>query len=103
MILKLIQTYPDFIPLYQDIAEFRKSPEELMHMFSEALLQMDRNTEKLMVEIFKEERDAALLERDTITRERDAALQSLDAKDKTLDAKDKEIAELKALLAAKQS
>ena len=89
MILKLIRTYPDFIPLYQDIAEFRKSPEELMHMFSEALLQMDRNTEKLMVEIFKEERDAALLERDN-------ALQSLDAKDKR-------IAELEALLAAKQS
>ena len=48
--MSLIDAYPSFITLYQEIARFRTNPEEVTHMFSEALLEMDRNLERYMVE-----------------------------------------------------
>ncbi|MBQ6812845.1 MAG: hypothetical protein IJP06_06990, partial [Agathobacter sp.] len=35
---------------YHDIVEFRRKPEELINMFSEALIQMDKNTVQYMIE-----------------------------------------------------
>jgi predicted transposase/invertase (TIGR01784 family) len=49
----LVTEYPMFLPIYQEIADFAKKPEELMHMFSEALYIMDRNMERMMVEEYK--------------------------------------------------
>lgn len=49
-VIRLIDRYPEFLPMYQDIAEFRSNPEEVMGMFSEALSIMDHNTTKYMVD-----------------------------------------------------
>ena len=49
-IIRLVEKYPEFKECYRDIIMFRKKPEELMCMFSEALRQIDRNTVKYMVE-----------------------------------------------------
>ena len=49
-IIKLVEKYPEFKQCYHDIIMFRKKPEELMTMFSEALIQMDKNTVKYMIE-----------------------------------------------------
>lgn len=46
---ELVKIFPMFLPIYKEIAEFVREPEELMHMFSEALYIMDHNTERLMV------------------------------------------------------
>lgn len=59
-ILKLINAYPEFLEYYQDIAEFRRHPKELMLMNiyykrSKALAMMDRNTEIYMMELMQEE------------------------------------------------
>ena len=43
--VQFVNQYPEFLPYYQDIITFRKKPEELIHMFSDALREMDRNTE----------------------------------------------------------
>ena len=43
-ILRIIEKYPYFQELYQDIIQFRYRPEELINMFSEALRIMDHNT-----------------------------------------------------------
>ncbi len=43
-----------FLPLYKEIAEFRKSPEEVIGMYSETLAIMDRNMERLMVDELRE-------------------------------------------------
>lgn len=90
-ILKLISEYPEFIPLYQDIAEFRRDPKELMHMFSEALYILDRNTERLMVDELQEERDEAIAKLDAAnsaladtTAERDAAYARIEELEKQL-------------------
>ncbi len=48
-IVRLVMNHPEFAEYYQDILEFRRSPKELVGMFSEALRMMDRNTERYMV------------------------------------------------------
>lgn len=49
-IIQLVEKYPEFKECYQDIMMFRKKPKELIHMFSEALIQMDKNTVQYMIE-----------------------------------------------------
>ena len=54
-ILRLIEAYPEFKEYYHDIALFRKNSKELMNMYSEALIQMDRNTANYMIEEMQKE------------------------------------------------
>ena len=49
-IINLITLYPEFRVFYQEIAEFRKNPKELIYMYSEALAIMDRNAIQLTLE-----------------------------------------------------
>ena len=97
-ILHLIQNYPEFREYYHDIALFRTKPEELMNMYSEALLQMDRNTVNYMIEDMKKE----LSEKDNIIAEKDNTIAEKDntiaEKDNTIAEKDARIAQLEALL-----
>ena len=83
--MKLIEAYPEFIDIYKEIAEFRRDPKELIGMFSEALLELDRNTERYMIDELKEdvekaeaERDAAIADRDTAIADRDTAIADRD-------------------------
>ena len=64
MIEKLIKAYPFFTEIYQDIAHFRADPREVASMFSEALRELDHNTEIYMIEEVRKERDAIRDERD---------------------------------------
>lgn len=48
--IELVERYPEFLDYYHDIIEFRRKPEELITMFSEALIQMDKNTVQYMIE-----------------------------------------------------
>jgi hypothetical protein len=84
-VMKLIEAYPEFIDIYKEIAEFRRDPKELIGMFSEALLELDRNTERYMIDELKEdvekaeaERDAAIADRDTAIADRDTAIADRD-------------------------
>ena len=47
---ELMTEYPWLEEIYKEIAMLRQKPEEVLHMFSEALRIMDRNTVKYMVE-----------------------------------------------------
>lgn len=76
-IIALVSAYPEFRELYQEIAEFRANPKELIYMYSEALAIADRNTIRLMIDDMQEE---------------------LAAKDDEIAAKDDEIARLKTEL-----
>ena len=55
IILKLIEQYPGFRSLYEDIYELCRNVEEVMQLFSKELLEMDRNTVKLMIDEMQEE------------------------------------------------
>ena len=118
-IIQLIELYPEFKPLYEDIYELCRNTEKVMGMFSKELLEMDRNTVKLMIdemqdevdELIKErdeaakerdeitkERDEITKECDEITKERDEAVKERDAYLKACEEKDREIEELKRRL-----
>ena len=74
-----------FLSMYQDIANFRKQPEEVIGMFSEALQILDRNTTKYMIDTMKQ------------------SIEDLKQKDvenqKTIAKKDKTIAEMNQIIA----
>ncbi len=59
-VVELVNKYPQFLQLYKEIAEFRKSPEEVIGMYSETLAIMDRNMERLMVDELREEKERLL-------------------------------------------
>ena len=51
----LIEAFPCFAPIYQEITEFAKDPKELIGMLSKELYIMDKNMERLMVSQLQEE------------------------------------------------
>ena len=61
-ICSLIDTFPHFISIYQEIADFAQSPKELITMLSQELYIMDKNMERLMVAELQEEVIAARAE-----------------------------------------
>lgn len=50
IIIELIEQYPEFKPLYEDIYELCLNIEKVMAMFSKELREMDRNTVRLMID-----------------------------------------------------
>ena len=54
-IINLITAYPEFEEYYHDITLFRTKPKELINMYSEVLAQIDKNTERYMVDEMKQE------------------------------------------------
>ena len=84
VIAKLIDTYPEFRRLYEDIYDLCLNTERLMEMFSKELLELDRNTVKYMI--------------DEMQDEIDSQKQQLKEKDEQLQEKDTKIAELEAYI-----
>ena len=84
-IIRLIRTYPEFRPLYEEVYRLCQDTERVMHMFSKELEELDRNTVQYMIDEMQDEidgmkeelweKDAALQEQETALREKDAALQ----------------------------
>ena len=50
MIVKLIETYPEFKPMYEQIYDICRNIEEVMGMFSKELRELDRNTVLYMID-----------------------------------------------------
>ncbi len=80
-IVKLIEKYPIFKPMYQDLYNMCLNTERMVNMFSEELKILDRNTVKYMIDELQEELD------DTKTQLTDAKTQLTDAKTQLTDAK----------------
>ena len=55
MILRLIEEYPEFKALYEDVYELCRNVEGVMQIFSKELLEMDRNTVRLMIDEMQDE------------------------------------------------
>ena len=111
--MRLIAVQPEFIEMYREIAEFRREPEELIGMFSEALYIMDRNTEKYMVDELKEkvklaeqkleqikqENEAVKQENEAVKQESEIVRQELEAEKKRADSAEAWATELEAVIA----
>ena len=77
-IISLVNSFPEFAALYRDIAEFRRKPEEVIGMFSEALRIMDRNTTKYMIEDMQRQYEEAVAMRDGAMAECNKAIAKRD-------------------------
>lgn len=108
MMLKLIEQYPEFKELYADIYELCRNVEGVMRMFSKELLEMDRNTVKLMIDEMKEEIDRKtkeLLDKEQAIIKQEQTIEeqarNLMEKDKELETVKRRMAELEKRLAEK--
>ena len=54
-IVKLIQAYPQFKPMYEEVYEMCRNMEEIMGLFSKELRELDRNTVQLMIDEMQED------------------------------------------------
>lgn len=101
MILKLIEQYPEFRSLYEDIYELCRNVEEVMQLFSKELLEMDRNTVKLMIDEMQEElqKQGQTIEEQGRTIEEQSGI--IQEKDKALELSAQRTAELERELSEK--
>lgn len=96
--IRLVERYPEFIDCYRDIVGFRTKPEELISMFSEALIQMDKNTVKYMIEEQQKELEAQRAELEENKKELEENKKELEENKKLIEEKNARIAELEAEL-----
>ena len=54
-IVTLLETYPEFLPLYKDLYELCLNTKKVMSMFSKELQELDRNTVSYMIDEMQEE------------------------------------------------
>ena len=80
-IIRLIEEYPEFREMYEEVYDLCLNTEKVMNMFSKELLELDRNTVQLMIDEMQDE---------------------IDSQKVKLQEKDAEIAELRAQLAKKR-
>ncbi|WP_281724954.1 PD-(D/E)XK nuclease family transposase [Lachnoclostridium phocaeense] len=80
----LLESYPEFRALYEEIYELCRNVEKVMEMFSKELKELDRNTVQYMIDEMQEQIDGMKRE--------------LSDKDTILDKRDQEIARLKQQL-----
>lgn len=109
-ILQLIDAYPQFLEIYQEIGWFRQNSKELITMVSEMIRTMDHNTVMFMIDELNIElanKDAKLADKDAELADKDAKLADKDAeladKDAKLADKDVELADKDAKLADKDA
>ena len=97
-IIEIIERYPDFKEMYEQVYEICRNIEEVMNMFSKELLELDRNTTKLMIDEMQkdiEHKDEVILQKDNVIHQKnDMILQ----KDDVIHQKDEEIRKLKEAL-----
>ena len=92
-ILKLIEEYPEFIPLYKHLYDMCQNTERMVHMFSEELRIMDRNTVRYMVDEMGEQIEELTSANNKLVSElenKDAQMKEKDAQMKEKDAQMKE-------------
>ena len=88
--IDLIEAYPDFKPMYDDVYKLCFDTGRVMRMFSEELYELDRNTMKLMVDEMQDEIDELRKKNDELRKKNDELRKKNDELQKELSAyKDK--------------
>lgn len=94
IIIDIIERYPDFKEMYQQVYDICRNIEEVMGMFSKELLEMDRNTVELMIDEMQDEikqQKETIQEKDEALKEKDEALQQ---NKEVIQQKDSELQEM---------
>ena len=80
IIIDIIERYPDFKEMYQQVYDICRNIEEVMGMFSKELLEMDRNTVELMIDEMQDE----IKQQKEVIQQKDSELQEMQQKIKEL-------------------
>lgn len=90
IIIQLINSYPEFKEMYNDIYRLCRNMEQIMGIFSEELRILDRNTVQLMIDEMQElidtqkaelaEKDEAIAEKEEIIRELEKKIASFNGR-----------------------
>ena len=81
VMVKLMEEYPEFRKMYEEIYDMCLNTEKVMNMWSKELLELDKNTVQYMIDEMQDEIDAQkvqLQEKDTQLQEKDTQLQEMD-------------------------
>ena len=102
-ILELIKEFPQFKPMYETAYQQCCNVEEVMRMFSEELLELDRNTTQLMIDEMQEEIEQKRAELGEKKEELEEKTQQLNKKKAELEEKRQQLSERKAELEEKKA
>ena len=92
-ILELIEKYPSFKDMYEDVYETCRNIEGVMDMFSKELQELDRNTVQLMIDEMQEDLKQKGKELDLINQKLGEKNQELDEKNQELNEKNQKLNE----------
>ena len=87
-IIKLIEEYPEFKPMYEEVYQMCLNMEKVMEMFSAELQKLDQNTVQYMIDIMQDTIDA---QKEQLEEQDKQFKQQLDERDKQLSQKDKQL------------
>lgn len=100
-VIAIIEKYPDFKAVYEQIYDICQDIEEVMGMFSKELRELDRNTAQLMIDEMQEELNQERRKTEQISQELNRKLEQKDRELKQIDQEYqkalKRIAELEGL------
>ena len=96
IIIDIIEQYPDFKEMYQQVYDICRNIEEVMGMFSKELLEMDRNTVELMIDEMQDEikqQKEVIEQNKEVIRESKEVIQQKDSELQEMQQKMKELQE----------
>ena len=104
-ILELIEKYPAFKEIYEEVYEMCRNIEGVMDMFSEELLELDRNTVQYMIEEQQDQLDAMKKEAEKARKELEEIKKEVEeaAREKEEAAREKEQAKREKTQAEKRA
>ena len=97
-IISLIDKYPDFKPLYDEVYSMCLNTEKVMQMFSKELAELDKNTVQYMIDEMQSEINDMKQQLDDKDSKIHGMEQQLDDRDNIITEKDNEIALLRKQL-----
>ncbi len=101
-IIRLIGTYPEFQAMYEHIFNVCRNMEDIMGLFSEELLELDRNTVRYMVDEMQETIEKKNVMLDEQKEQLDKQKELLDKQKEQLDEKQGKIEELQGTIEKQQ-
>ncbi|MEE1191272.1 MAG: hypothetical protein UHO63_02930, partial [Blautia sp.] len=93
-ILELLEKYPEFREIYEEVYQMCRNVEGIMSLFSKELEEMDRNTVSYMIEELEAEVKAAEERAEQERQEREAAEERAEMAKQEMEEQKREIAEL---------
>ena len=75
VIVALVEKYPEFRKIYEEINDMSLNTEKVMNMWSKELLELDKNTVQYMIDEMQDEIDAQKVQ----LQQKDVQLQELEA------------------------